>query len=61
MSTARPAEMSRIRRFAVPALCVLAAGGYAAVFLAHHDVAMAIAGGRHHAGVRSCPGGVLAP
>jgi hypothetical protein len=44
MSTARPAEMSRIRRFAVPALCVLAAGGYAAVFLAHHDVAMAIAG-----------------
>jgi hypothetical protein len=44
MSTARPAEMSRIRRFAVPALCVLAAGGYAAAFLAHHDVAMAIAG-----------------
>ena len=44
MSTARPAEMSRIRRFAVPALCVLAAGGYAAIFLAHHDVAMAIAG-----------------
>ena len=44
MSTARPAEMSRVRRFAVPALCVLAEGGYAAVFLAHHDVAMAIAG-----------------
>lgn len=44
MSTARSAEMSRVRRFAVPALCVLAAGGYAAVFLAHHDVAMAIAG-----------------
>ena len=44
MSTARSAEVSRVRRFAVPAFCVLAAGGYAAVFLAHHDVAMAIAG-----------------
>lgn len=44
MSTARSAEMSVVRRFAVPAVCVLAAGGYAAVFLAHHDVAAAIAG-----------------
>lgn len=44
MSTVRPTEMSKVRRFAVPAFCVLAAGGYAAVYLAHHDVAMAIAG-----------------
>jgi hypothetical protein len=44
MSTARPTEMSKVRRFAVPGLCVLAAGGYAAVYLAHHDTAMAIAG-----------------
>jgi hypothetical protein len=36
--------MSRVRGFVVPAFCVLAAGGYAAVYLAHHDVAMAIAG-----------------
>lgn len=44
MSTARPAEMSRVRRFAVPAFCVLAAGGYAAVYLARHDAVMAVAG-----------------
>lgn len=36
--------MSRLRKYSVPAFCVLAAGGYAAVFLAHHDVPMAIAG-----------------
>lgn len=44
MSTARTTEMSRLRKYSVPAFCVLAAGGYVAVFLAHHDVPMAIAG-----------------
>ena len=44
MSTARTTEMSRLRKYSVPAFCVLAAAGYAAVFLAHHDVPMAIAG-----------------
>lgn len=44
MSTARTTEMSRVRRFIVPAFCVLAAGGYAAVYLARHDVAAAVAG-----------------
>ncbi len=44
MSTARSTEMSRLRRYSVPAFCVLAAAGYVAVFLAHHDVPMAVAG-----------------
>jgi hypothetical protein len=42
MSTARSAEMRKMRKWLVPATCVLAAGGYAAVFLARGDVATAV-------------------
>ena len=35
--------MSRVSRFIVPAFCVLAAAGFAAIYLARHDVAAAIA------------------
>jgi hypothetical protein len=41
MSMARSSEMSKMRKWVVPAGCVLAAGGYAAVFLAHGDVSSA--------------------
>lgn len=47
--------MSKMRKWMVPAGCVLAAGGYAAVFLAHGDVAMAA----WSAGVMLAYGGVL--
>jgi hypothetical protein len=42
MSTARR-DMTGARRWAVPALCVIAAGGYLAVFLPTGNVAVAIA------------------
>jgi len=42
MSTARSAEMRKMRKWLVPATCVLAAGGYTAVFLARGDVATAV-------------------
>jgi hypothetical protein len=41
MSMARSSEMSKVRKWMVPAGCVLAAGGYAAVFLAHGNVSAA--------------------
>ena len=41
MSMARSAEVSTVRKWLVPGGCVLAAGGYAAVFLAHGDVSTA--------------------
>jgi uncharacterized membrane protein len=43
MSTVRQREMSGARRWVVPAVCVLAAGGYLAVFLSTGKVALAIA------------------
>jgi hypothetical protein len=36
MSTTRTDEMKSARRWHVPALCVVAAAGYAVVFLVHH-------------------------
>ena len=42
MSTTRQREMGAARRWAVPAICVLAAGGYLAVFLSAGKVAPAI-------------------
>jgi hypothetical protein len=55
MSTVRSAEMRKMRKWVVPAGCVLAAGGYAAVFLAHGDVATAV----WSAGIMLAYGGVL--
>ena len=43
MSTAKRAEMGAARRWLVPAVCLLAAGGYLAVFLSAGKVALAIA------------------
>jgi uncharacterized membrane protein len=43
MSTAKRAEMGAVRRWLVPALCLLAAGGYLAVFLSAGKVGPAIA------------------
>jgi hypothetical protein len=42
MSTAKQGDSSALRRWTVPAVCVLAAGGYLAVFLATGQVATAI-------------------
>jgi Predicted membrane protein (DUF2178) len=41
MSMARSDEMRKARKWLVPAACLLAAGGYAAVFLTHGNVAAA--------------------
>jgi hypothetical protein len=43
MSTVRQREMGSARRWVVPALCVLGAGGYLAVFLSTGQVGPAIA------------------
>ena len=43
MSTAKRAEIGAVRRWLVPAVCLLAAGGYLAVFLSAGKVALAIA------------------
>ncbi len=42
MSTAKRSEMGTVRRWLVPAVCLLAAGGYLAVFLSAGKVALAI-------------------
>jgi uncharacterized membrane protein len=43
MSTVKRAEMRAVRRWLVPAVCLLAAGGYLAVFLSAGKVGLAIA------------------
>jgi hypothetical protein len=43
MSTARQREIGGARRWLVPAICVLGAGGYLAVFLSTGKVGLAIA------------------
>lgn len=43
MSTAKRAEIRAVRRWLVPTVCLLAAGGYLAVFLAAGKVGLAIA------------------
>jgi hypothetical protein len=55
MWTARLRDMSGARRWLVPAFCVLAAGGYLAVFLSTGQVALAIA----CAGIMLAYGGLL--
>ena len=55
MSTTRIGEMKNARRWLVPALCVVFAIAYAAVFLAHHRPGLAAAG----AGLMLAYGAVL--
>ncbi|MGH3382478.1 MAG: hypothetical protein ACRDP6_47890 [Actinoallomurus sp.] len=55
MSTTRIGEMKNARRWRVPALCVVFAIAYAAVFLAHHRPGLAAAG----AGLMLAYGAVL--
>jgi uncharacterized membrane protein len=43
MSTAKRTETGRLQRWRVPAVCLLAAGGYLAVFLSAGKVAVAFA------------------